>query len=152
MDFLAALVRHLRQPLLIVWDRLPAHRSRLGAGLHCQSAGLDFHRLSAPLRAGTEPGRVHLGLLEATRVAERLPQGLLAIERSCATNATSHASPSASDHRLLAASFFMARMTLYYAGFSRLSDWEWSRRNRKAAIDRSTLLGTNMKNKKAASD
>jgi transposase len=38
VDFLAALVRHLGQPLLIVWDRLPAHRSHLVqdfiAGLH----------------------------------------------------------------------------------------------------------------------
>jgi transposase len=29
VDFLEALVRHLDQPLLVVWDRLPAHRSRL---------------------------------------------------------------------------------------------------------------------------
>ena len=29
IDFLKALVRHLDGPLLIVWDRLPAHRSRL---------------------------------------------------------------------------------------------------------------------------
>ena len=29
VDFLAALVRHLGQQLLIVWDRLPGHRSRL---------------------------------------------------------------------------------------------------------------------------
>ena len=29
VDFLRALVRHLSQPLLLVWDRLPAHRSRL---------------------------------------------------------------------------------------------------------------------------
>ena len=29
IDFLKALVRHLDRPLLIVWDRLPAHRSRL---------------------------------------------------------------------------------------------------------------------------
>ncbi len=29
VDFLEALVRHLHQPLLIVWDRLPGHRSRL---------------------------------------------------------------------------------------------------------------------------
>ena len=29
VDFLAALVGHLGQPLLIVWDRLPGHRSRL---------------------------------------------------------------------------------------------------------------------------
>ena len=26
VDFLEALVRHLDQPLLVVWDRLPAHR------------------------------------------------------------------------------------------------------------------------------
>lgn len=29
LDFLQALVRHLRLPLLLVWDRLPGHRSRL---------------------------------------------------------------------------------------------------------------------------
>ena len=29
VDFLQALVRHLRLPLLVVWDRLPAHRSHL---------------------------------------------------------------------------------------------------------------------------
>jgi len=29
IDFLQALIRHLRLPLLLVWDRLPAHRSRL---------------------------------------------------------------------------------------------------------------------------
>jgi hypothetical protein len=38
LDFLQALVRHLSLPLLVVWDRLPAHRSRLAqdyiASLH----------------------------------------------------------------------------------------------------------------------
>jgi transposase len=29
VDFLQALLRHLDRPLLIVWDRLPSHRSRL---------------------------------------------------------------------------------------------------------------------------
>ncbi len=29
VDFLQALALHIRQPLLLVWDRLPAHRSRL---------------------------------------------------------------------------------------------------------------------------
>ena len=28
-DFLEALLRHIRKPLLIVWDGLPAHRSRV---------------------------------------------------------------------------------------------------------------------------
>ena len=30
IHFLKALVRHIQHPMLIVWDRLPAHRSRLG--------------------------------------------------------------------------------------------------------------------------
>jgi transposase len=29
IDFLQALVRHLASPLLLVWDRLPAHRSQM---------------------------------------------------------------------------------------------------------------------------
>jgi hypothetical protein len=29
VDFVAALLRHIPGPLLIVWDRLPAHRSKL---------------------------------------------------------------------------------------------------------------------------
>ena len=91
-----------------------------GAGLHREFTGLDFHCLSSALRTGTEPGRVHLGLLETARVAECLPQGLLATERSSATNATSHAPPSATDHRLLEAIFFVVRITLYYA---RISKW-----------------------------
>src|SRR5580704_1450093 len=89
------------------------------ARLHCQLAGLDRHGLPAALRAGIEPGRIHLGLLEAARVAERLSPRLRATDRNGATNAPSHASPSASDHRLLAAGFFVVRMTLYYARLSK---------------------------------
>jgi len=29
VDFLRALIRHIPPPLLLVWDRLPAHRSRV---------------------------------------------------------------------------------------------------------------------------
>ncbi len=92
VDFLAALVRHLGQPLLIVWDRLPGHRSRLVQEF---IAGLQGWISTACL-----------------------PQGLLAPERSSATNAPSHAPPSATDHRLLEAIFSMARIALYYARFS----------------------------------
>jgi transposase len=90
-----------------------------GAGLHWRFTWLDFYRLPAPLRAGTESGRVYLGLLEATRVAERQPEGLLATQRRGATNPTSHASSSAPDYCLLATGFFMAKLTLYYAGLSK---------------------------------
>jgi transposase len=29
VEFLSALIRHIRRPMLVVWDGLPAHRSRL---------------------------------------------------------------------------------------------------------------------------
>jgi transposase len=29
IEFLSALTRHISQPLLVVWDRLPSHRSQL---------------------------------------------------------------------------------------------------------------------------
>ena len=71
VDFLKALLRHLDQPLLIVWDRLPGHRSRLVQDYIASLQGC--HCLSSALRTGTEPGRVHLELLETARVAECLP-------------------------------------------------------------------------------
>src|SRR5260221_2381753 len=43
----------------------------------------------------------------------------MATERNRATNSTSHAPPSATDHRLLEAIFFMARIALYYARVSK---------------------------------
>ena len=39
IDFLQALTRHIRGPLLIVWDRLPAHKSRLVQEFIGYSAG-----------------------------------------------------------------------------------------------------------------
>src|SRR2546422_4208788 len=76
LDFLQALVRHLRLPLLVVWDRLPAHPQPTGPGLYCRSRRLGSPGVPAALRARTEPGGIHLGLLEAARTAERLSQGL----------------------------------------------------------------------------
>ena len=40
IDFLKALVRQIQRPLLIVWDRLPAHRSALVREFIALSEGL----------------------------------------------------------------------------------------------------------------
>jgi hypothetical protein len=97
--------------LLIVWDRLPGHRSRL---VQEYIAGLQGWISTAylPLYAPELNPSSTSGL---TGVTQCLPQGLLATERSSTTNAPSRAPPSATDHRLLAAIFFMARLALYYA-------------------------------------
>src|SRR5260370_19607690 len=71
------------------------------------------------LCAGTEPGRVHLGLLEAARTAQCLPERLLGTRRDSAPDAQTHAAPTAAHHSLLAASQTVSLMSLYYANVNR---------------------------------
>ena len=72
IDFLKALVRHIDRPLLIVWDRLPAHRSLLVQEFIELSEGHIATEYLPPYAPDVESGGIHLGLLEAARVAERL--------------------------------------------------------------------------------
>ena len=53
VDFLQALVRYLRLPLLVVWDRLPAHRSRLVQDYIASRQGRIHNRVPPTLRTGT---------------------------------------------------------------------------------------------------
>ena len=81
VEFLAYLVQQLPCPLLIVWDRLPAHRSRLVAEFVALLEGqIELEYLPA-LRSGAQPGRISVGSLEASPTAERLSQGSVAAER-----------------------------------------------------------------------
>jgi hypothetical protein len=68
IEFLSHLKRYLRRPLLLIWDRLPAHKSQMTQ---------------------------QLGLLEATRTAQRLPSGLLGAGRSRAPDVEAHPASSA---------------------------------------------------------
>ena len=73
IDFLKALVRHIQRPLLIVWDRLPAHRSALVREFLGYSDGY----IETEYLPAYAPGSIRLiplGLLEAARGRpERLP-------------------------------------------------------------------------------
>jgi hypothetical protein len=62
IDFLTHLLRHLRGKLLIGWDGLRSHRSRL-VWLRSPAARASMVGVSAGLRSGTESGRVPLGAL-----------------------------------------------------------------------------------------
>ena len=120
IDFLKALVRHIDGPLLIVWDRLPAHRSRLVREFIELSEGSHRHGILAVLCAGAESGGIHLGVLEAARVAQRLPEGLLGTRRARPQSAAANAPQTALDYRFLETVFSLSRLTVYYA---RLSRW-----------------------------
>jgi len=60
---------HLKQPLLVIWDGLKAHRSRL---VHEYLDSLEGHIQIAflPPYAGHEPGRIPVGFAEAPRAVQ----------------------------------------------------------------------------------
>jgi hypothetical protein len=118
VEFLANLVQQLTCPLLIVWDRLPAHRSRLVAEVRGFSSGTDRPGISAGLRTGTESGRVSVGSLETSRTTQRLSPGPMAAYRRRASLSEPFAPSSAIDHGFLEAGLSVPMNPLYYAGFS----------------------------------
>src|ERR1019366_3892577 len=89
-----------------------------GAGVRGRAEGPDPHRVPAGLCSGVESHRIHLGLLQAPQTPQRLPQGLLRIEKRRPSRTPEYAPPPHPDHRFLETGFFMARMTLYYAELS----------------------------------
>ena len=122
IDFLKALVRHIDGPLLIVWDRLPAHRSRMVQEFIELSEG---HIVTAYLPAYApelNPGGIHLGVLEAARVAQCVSEGLLGVGRASPQGAAAHAPQTPFDHRLLETVFSCSRLTGYYARLNRVPE------------------------------
>ena len=117
LDFLKALVRHLPGPLLLIWDRLPGHRSRLVQDYISSLDGWIHQEFLPPYApCGIEARwRFIWGYWKQHELPEFLPEGLLPTGRSCPPHLAANAPSFALNHRLLAASFFVARMTLYYA-------------------------------------
>ena len=127
IDFLKALVRHIDGSLLIVWDRLPAHRSRMVREFIELSEGAYRNGVFAALCARVEPGGIHLGLLEAARVTQCLPEGLLGTRPARSQGLAPYAPQTAFDHRLLETVFSLSRLTEYYARLNKtgtcLPEW-----------------------------
>jgi len=115
VDFLAAWCA-LGQPLLIGWDRLPGHRSRLVQTtlLVCRA---DFHCLSSTLAPELNPVE-YIWVYWSSTSYQCLPKDYWQLSEA-ARRTLRRIAPSATDHRLLEAIFFMARIALYYARFSK---------------------------------
>ena len=106
IDFLGHLLRHLPGRLLIVWDGLPAHRGYPVKEFIAAQRGR-LARAAAGLRAGTQPGGIHLGLLEASRTTQLLSPRLSATELSGPPRLAPHAAPSSTGPLVLASSAFV---------------------------------------------
>lgn len=76
VDFLKALKTHLRQPLLVIWDGLRAHRSRFVREYLDGLKGPHSNCIPAALRARHEPGRIPLGLAQTPCHGQLLSQQL----------------------------------------------------------------------------
>ena len=99
--FLKALRRHLGdRKLLIVWDRLQAHRRRL-----CREPG-GRHPPGVPatLCARVESSRIPLGALEASRIGQLLSQGLRRTDCPCTRQAPANTTPQDAHRSILEAS------------------------------------------------
>src|SRR6476660_4424774 len=89
--FLKALRRHLGdRKLLIVWDRLEAHRSRLVREyVESQEGAIHLEFLCARV----ESSRIPLGTLEASRIGQLLSQGLRRTDCPCTRQASANTTP-----------------------------------------------------------
>src|SRR5207237_7988478 len=86
--------------------------------LHVLAGWAFLGGVPARLCAGPEPGRVHLGLLEAALIAQCLPEGLLGSGRHRAPDAQADAATSPADYSFLATSRIVFLMSLYYANLN----------------------------------
>jgi hypothetical protein len=98
--FLAHLLRHLQRPLLIVWDRLPAHRSRLVGEFLDSLEGLIAIEYLPPYAPELNPVEYLWGL-ETPRTAQRMPKRLLGTKRPRPANSPTNTPPPSPYHRIL---------------------------------------------------
>ena len=109
--FLTHLLRYIKTPLLVVWDRLPAHRSRLVGQFLDSLGGWIAIAIPSALCAGTQSGGVPVGSLEAPYVAQRMSQGSVATQRGRAPNLAPTPAPTAPYYRFLETVFFADRLS-----------------------------------------
>jgi hypothetical protein len=112
IEFLEHLLRHIPGKLLVVWDGLTGHRSRMTWEFIRQQRGAVVGGISSRLCAGTESGRVPVVALEATRTAQLLPADLWPVKPLCPQGSAPHAQATHIGHRLLAAGGTLSIVTI----------------------------------------
>ena len=118
IDFLKALVRHIDRPLLIVWDRLPAHRSRLVQEFIELSEGHIATEYLPPYAPELNPVEYIWAYWKQHELPNVCPKDLRRAERAGPQGTPPHAPQTAFDHGLLETVFSLLRVTGYYAGLN----------------------------------
>jgi hypothetical protein len=91
VEFLKHLMRHIPGPMILIWDRLSAHKSRMAQNFIAEQHGR-IHPEYVPVSGvGLKSGGIPVGSLEAARTAQRLSKGLVGLERTSPPNFTENA-------------------------------------------------------------
>jgi len=114
VEFLTHLLRHIPGKLLIIWDGLKSHRSRLVWDFVRQQRGPPLAGVPARLRSGTEPGGVPVVALEAARAAELLSQEFWGTEPLCPQGAAADAPTPYFSHGLLGTGKALSFVTILF--------------------------------------
>lgn len=101
IGFLEHLQRHVRGKLLVIWDGLPAHRSKAVAALAVRNQRGGVGGATARLCAGAQSHRVPLGQREGERSGELLAEGPLGTVLRGEKSALEAPPPPETDPRLL---------------------------------------------------
>ena len=117
--FLKHLLRHIPGKLLLVWDRLPAHRSRGVQEFVAARKGRNHIEYLPAYAPELNPTEYIWGHCKHHKLPNACPQGLRPTTPRRPSRTPKHAPPPHPHHRLLEAGFFVVRVTLYYAGISR---------------------------------
>jgi transposase len=123
--FLQHLVRHIPGKLLIVWDGLPAHRSKIVTE-YVRSLNRRIHVERLPAYAPElNPVEYIWAYLKHHGTSQRLSERSVATRSWGGTVSETNAQTKTSDQGLLAAGFFVGLTPLYYAKINKPITGNW---------------------------
>lgn len=113
VEFLKALKAHLKQPLLVIWDALRAHRSRLVRGYLDDLGGHHPDRIPATVLARAESSGIPMGMVEAPCPGQLLPQQSWAVACHRTQQTQERPETHLDHHRLLDAGYPFVNVMIY---------------------------------------
>jgi len=120
IEFLGHLKRHLRGPLLVIWDRLPAHRSRATQEWVREQGGWIHTEYLPAYAPELNPVEYLWGYWKQHELPNVCPKDWWELHERSASHSASHP-PSPPDHRgLLGAVQTPLRSALYYVILNKL--------------------------------
>ncbi len=108
------------RPLLVAWDGLPAHRSRLVRDYLANLDGWIQVEYLPPYAPELNPVEYIWAYWKQHELLNVCPKDFWSLGQEARRTLGPHVPPSQAHHRFLEGGFAMARMTLYYAGVNKL--------------------------------